>query len=92
MTRRTNSNLVEASGADGGPATLNHFGLTVVCSLHVAGGVRALCVLCVLCVCGVFLLCVDSLLRYSPILSATQVEGHQKNKSTHNSLEDREML
>lgn len=44
MTRRTNSNLVEAFGADGGPAALDHFGLTVVCSLHVAGGVRALCV------------------------------------------------
>lgn len=43
MTRRTNSNLVEAFGADGGPAALDHFGLAVVCSLHVAGGVRVLC-------------------------------------------------
>lgn len=44
MTRRTNSNLVEAFGADGGPAALYHIGLTVVCSLQVAGGVRASCV------------------------------------------------
>lgn len=72
MTRRTNSNLVEAFGADGGPAALDHFGHTVVCSLHVAGGVRALCV------CVVSLLCVDFLLRFSAIPSATQIGGHQQ--------------
>lgn len=37
MTRRTNSNLVEAFGATGGPAALGHLGLAV-CSLQVAGG------------------------------------------------------